>query len=137
MVNIISSDNISIDFPLNKVVLSDFLANAYENSYNNEIVLPNINGRSLVLVYQFLCLYTPELWTSPTQPLYTNKLDHIIDPWCIDYLNSINDKELIDLLLATNYLNIKPLYEIISVKIMANVKGKTIEEIREIFEGIF
>ena len=136
MVNIISSDNISIDFPLNKVVLSDFLINAYENSYNNEIILPNINGRSLVLVYQFLCLYTPELWTSPTKPVYTNKLEDVIDQWCIEYLNSINDKELIDLLLATNYLNIKPLYEIILVKIATMIKGKTIEEIKEMFGGI-
>ncbi|KAH8254816.1 hypothetical protein KR032_012305 [Drosophila birchii] len=55
-----------------------------------------------------------------------------IHPWDINFLN-VDQNTLFDLILAANYLNIQGLLEI-AYKTVANmIKGKTTEEIRQIF----
>ena len=56
----------------------------------------------------------------------------LVDPWYADYIN-VEEEELFELILASNYLDINPLLELACAKVASLIKNKSIEEIRKFF----
>ena len=68
------------------------------------------------------------------QPLPSNNLEQHVDAWYAEYISKDVDQALLfDIVLAANYLDIKPLLKLGSAKIASLIKGKSIEEIRQFF----
>jgi S-phase kinase-associated protein 1 len=55
-----------------------------------------------------------------------------LTPWEIEFCN-IDQKDLFELILAANYLNIQPLLDLTCKTVANMIKGKTPEEIRKTF----
>ena len=58
-----------------------------------------------------------------------------MEAWYNTYITDDVDQALLfDIVLAANYLDIKPLLKLGSAKIASLIKGKSIEEIRQFFQ---
>ena len=69
------------------------------------------------------------------QPLPSNDLSQHVEAWYSEYITKDVDQALLfDIVLAANYLDIKPLLKLGSAKIASLIKGKSIEEIRQFFQ---
>ena len=69
------------------------------------------------------------------QPLPSHDLAQHVDQRYAEYITKDVDQALLfDIVLAANYLDIKPLLKLGSAKIASLIKGKSIEEIRQFFQ---
>lgn len=57
------------------------------------------------------------------KPLSKNSLKDLVDPWDEQFINLPNQEELLELLLAANYLDIKSLIELCCAKVATMIKG--------------
>lgn len=52
--------------------------------------------------------------------------------WYADYIN-VEKEELSEIVMAANHLDYKPLLELSCAKVAADIKGKTVQEMRQYF----
>jgi len=94
--------------------------NIFEDLDSDEIIpLPLVDSKTLTKVIEYA-----------TFRAKTEQQD--IKDWERNYLN-LSDDDLFQLILAANYLDIKPLLDITCMKIANQIKGKTPEQIRTRF----
>lgn len=67
------------------------------------------------------------------QPLPSSDLSNILQAWYYDFIRSYSLEIQFQLILAANYLDIKPLLDLSCAIIASQIKGKTIQEIRDHF----
>lgn len=67
------------------------------------------------------------------KPLPKNSLTGLVDSWDEEFIDLKDQEEILDIILASNYLDIKPLLELGCAKIATFIKGKTADEIRKTF----
>jgi len=67
------------------------------------------------------------------RPLPSNNLKEATDAWDADYIDSVDLDTVFDIINCANYMDIKPLLDLSCAKIASIMKGKTAEEIRNIF----
>ena len=67
------------------------------------------------------------------KPLKTNKLSDVVPEFYGQYIESMDIETLYETILAANYLNIRDLLELGSAQVAALMRGKSIEEIRTMF----
>ena len=83
------------------------------------------------------CAHVRESGAEPVieQPLPSNDLTKHVDAWYATFIiDGVDQALLFDLVIAANYLDIKPLLRLASARIAALIKGKSIEEIRQFFK---
>lgn len=64
------------------------------------------------------------------KPLPKNTLTDLVDPWDEKFIDINSQEEILELILASNYLDIKSLLELSCAKVATMIKGKSPEEIR-------
>ena len=67
------------------------------------------------------------------KPLRSTELADVTTPWYTDFVNGLEQEELFELILASNYLDIKPLLELTCAKVATMIKNKSIPDIRKFF----
>ena len=78
---------------------------------------------------EYLEYYKDEEPKEIERPLPSSNFLECVDKWDFDFMDI--DLDLIfEIILAANYLDIKPLVELASAKIASIIKGKTTEEIK-------
>ena len=104
-----------------------------DGDIEEEIPLANTKKTTLDKVIRF-CEYIKD--NAPPQidkPLRSTELADVTTPWYTDFVNGLEQEELFELILASNYLDIKPLLELTCAKVATMIKNKTIPEIRKFF----
>ena len=66
------------------------------------------------------------------KPLSHSDMAQVVDQWHAEYID-IPQEELFELVMAANYLDIKPLLELSCAKVASQIKNKSIQEIRKYF----
>ena len=66
------------------------------------------------------------------KPLSSTDLSQVVDQWHADYVN-VDQETLFEVVMAANYLDIKPLLELSCAKVASLIKGKSVQEIRQFF----
>ena len=66
------------------------------------------------------------------KPLPSTDFSQVVGAWYADYVN-IETEKLFALVLAANYLDIKPLLELSCAKVASDIKGRSVPEIRQYF----
>ena len=56
----------------------------------------------------------------------------MVDQWHADFVN-VDQEMLFEIVMAANYLDIKPLLELSCAKTASLIKGKSVQEIRQFF----
>ena len=97
-----------------------------------EFNVNKVNGDILKKIVEYLEHYKNEEPKEIERPLPSLKFEECVDKWDFDYID-INLDTVFEIILASNYLNIKPLLELASAKIASLNKGKTTEEIRKLY----
>ena len=99
---------------------------------DDEIPIPNVKSAILKKVIDF-CVYIkdnqpPEI----EKPLKSANLKDVVNPWYAAYIE-VDQEVLFDLIMAANYLDIKPLLDLGCAYVASMIKGKTPEQIRQLF----
>ena len=133
-ITLISSDNQKIQIDSKIVEKSDFLKDKIENSNKNiEINLPEINYNTLQKIVQYLIHYKEKEPQQIPKPLSSNNLSNVTDEWDINFIKNMDMNSIYDLINASNYLEIPSLLDLSCAYVITLIKGKSIEEMRKIF----
>jgi S-phase kinase-associated protein 1 len=102
------------------ILLKNLLENVQE-SCNDPIPLPNVTGAIMekILIYLEHHKNDPIPTVEKNDDEIEKKADDI-DDWDRDYINVDNNERLFEIILAANYLDIKPLLEL-GCKTVANI----------------
>lgn len=66
------------------------------------------------------------------KPLRSHNLSDVTTPWYAEFVN-LDQEVLFEMILAANYLDIKPLLELACAKVASLIKNRSIPEIRKFF----
>ena len=98
---------------------------------DNPIPLPNVAGKILQKVIEY-CTHHNENPEPPSDEKNDSKALDNIAPWDKDFCD-VDQATLFEMILAANYLDIKPLLDLTCKTVANMIKGKTPEEIRQTF----
>ena len=97
-----------------------------------EVPLNNVKSNILKKIKEYLEHYQESDPKEIERPLASQNYQDCVEPWDYEFINV--DLDLIfEIILAANYMDIKPLLELASSKVASIIKGKTPEEIRKTF----
>ena len=97
-----------------------------------EIPLPNVKSAVLRKVIEFCTHHKSEPMTEIEKPLKSAVMAEVVQKWYADFVN-VEQVLLFELILAANYMDIKPLLDLTCATVASMIKGKTPEEIRKTF----
>jgi S-phase kinase-associated protein 1 len=105
-----------------------------EDVEDEEIPLPNVKTAILQKVIDYCKQHKDRAQETEIQkPLKSANLNECgVADWDCEFVN-IEQEVLFELILAANYLDIKPLLDLTCAKVASMIKGKTPEEIRQQF----
>jgi len=105
-----------------------------DDDEEQEVPLPNVKAEVLRKVIEYCEHYLKEKMTDIEKPLKSNNMSDVVQEWYANFVDSEEHEMLFELILAANYMDIKPLLELASAAVAAMMKGKTPEEIRIAFK---
>ena len=97
-----------------------------------EIPLPNVKAAVLRKVIEFCEHHLKEPMTEIEKPLKSQNMADVVQKWYADFVD-LEQVLLFELILAANYMDIKPLLDLTCATVASMIKGKTPEEIRSTF----
>jgi len=100
---------------------------------NSDIPMPDIRGEVLKKVVEYLTHYNESDPKEIPKPLPSANLLDVTDEWDVTFINSVDLDTTFDIINGANYMDIKPLLDLSCAKIASLMKGKTAEEIRQMF----
>ena len=103
-----------------------------ENEKSTEIPLPNVKSNVLQKVIEFCEQHLKEPMTEIEKPLKSQNMADVVQKWYADFVD-LEQVMLFELILAANYMDIKPLLDLTCATVASMIKGKTPDEIRATF----
>ena len=103
-----------------------------DDEEQQEIPLPNVKSQSLGKVIEFCKHYSEDPMNEIEKPLKSANMNEVVQEWYANFVN-VEQEALFELILAANYMDIKPLLDLTCATVASEIKGKTPEEIRQTF----
>lgn len=97
-----------------------------------EVPLHNVKSHILQKIILYLEYYKENEPREIERPLPSNNYSECVDAWDYQFIDLELDL-IFEIILASNYMDIKPLMELASSKVASIIKGKSPEEIRKTF----
>eukprot|EP00343_Euplotes_focardii_P007538 CAMPEP_0205821348 /NCGR_PEP_ID=MMETSP0206-20130828/7075_1 /ASSEMBLY_ACC=CAM_ASM_000279 /TAXON_ID=36767 /ORGANISM="Euplotes focardii, Strain TN1" /LENGTH=181 /DNA_ID=CAMNT_0053116765 /DNA_START=35 /DNA_END=580 /DNA_ORIENTATION=+ len=97
-----------------------------------EIPLPNVKSKVLAKVIQYMTYHAENPSKEIEKPLKSANMGDVVSPWDAEFVN-VDQELLFELILAANYMDIKPLLDLTCAKVASMIKGKEPEQIRQTF----
>merc|ERR1712203_1247310 len=97
-----------------------------------EIPLPNVKPHILDKVIEYMRYHHSNPAEEIEKPLKSANMREVVSEWDASFVE-IEQEHLFELILATNYMDIKPLLDLTCAKVASMIKGRTPDEIRKIF----
>ena len=98
-----------------------------------EIPLPNVKTSVLTKVIAFLNHHVvTEPMSEIEKPLKSSNMSEVVQPFYAEFV-AVEQEILFELILAANYMDIKPLLDLTCATVASMIKGKSPEEIRKTF----
>jgi len=94
--------------------------------------LPNVKGSTLAKVVEYLKYHAETPAKEIEKPLKSSNMAEVVSQWDAEYVE-VEQELLFELILAANYMDIKPLLDLSCAKVASLIKGKTPEQIRKQF----
>jgi len=126
------------DFPVEKATIvrcSETIRNLVENCDDDDetpVPLPNVNAITLENVLKWAELHKDDPETPAVQDGVVERRAENMSDVDKKYIESLSEDELYEVLLASNYLDIKDLMDLGCKRVILMIKGKTTEEMRAI-----
>jgi S-phase kinase-associated protein 1 len=97
-----------------------------------EFPLPNVKSQVLKKVIEFCEHHLTEPMTEIEKPLKSQNMKEVVQQWYADFVD-VEQVLLFELILAANYMDIKPLLDLTCATVASMIKGKSPEDIRATF----
>jgi S-phase kinase-associated protein 1 len=97
-----------------------------------EIPLPNVKGQVLKKVVEYMVHHVDNPPKDIEKPLKSSIMSEVVTRWDSDFVD-VSQEMLFELILAANYMDVKPLLDLTCAKVASMIKGKTAEQIRKTF----
>ena len=134
VIKITTKDAKTIELPKKAASRSTIIKGMIEDyPDNNEFPLNSLNSIVLEKVKEYLVHYQDIEPEKIDVPLKSNNFKECVTEWDYNYLGE-NIDLIFELVNASNYLDIKSLYELSSAKLGSKIKGMTSENIKKDFE---
>ena len=98
-----------------------------------EIPLPNCDGATLERIVQFILFHGHELPPPIEKPLRSKQMNENVSQWDADFIEG-DDEYVFTTLLAANYMDVKPVFDLGCAKVASEMKGKSVDEIKARFK---
>jgi S-phase kinase-associated protein 1 len=133
LITLVSSDGEKMQISAKAAQRSQLVKGIIEDYPDDaEVPLNNVKSNILKKIKEYLEHYQESDPKEIERPLASQNYQDCVEPWDYEFINV--DLDLIfEIILAANYMDIKPLLELASSKIASIIKGKTPEEIRKTF----
>merc|ERR1719210_3335611 len=96
-----------------------------ESGTEEEIPLPQVKKAILEKVIVFCSRMLDHAPPEIDKPLSHSDMAQVVDQWHAEYID-IPQEELFELVMAANYLDIKPLLELSCAKVASQIKNKSV-----------
>ena len=134
IIKIKSSDNKIVELSSKAALRSGLLRGIIEDyPEDTEFPLNHVNGTTLEKVKEYLTHYQDQEPSIISKPLKSNNFKECADEWDNNFIGEDNDS-ILSLIIAANFMDIKPLLELASAKVACKIRGTTTESIRKDFE---
>ncbi|CAM9599657.1 unnamed protein product [Scytosiphon promiscuus] len=137
-VTLVSMDGDSFVVDASAILISKLLSAMVDESTDDgapkEIPLPNMHSGVVAKVVEFCQHHKSEPMDNIPKPIQFGKTvsDHVQE-WYSQFVESLGDEMLFELLLASNYLDLTPLLELCAATVGLRSMNKTPDEIRQEF----
>eukprot|EP01036_Dinobryon_divergens_P032520 gene32520-42130_t len=138
IVEVVSAEGQSHNVSVNIAKHSGLLSRLIDDDNQNEqfISLPplsNVNSAILSKVIEFLEHYNMEPMNEIEKPLKSANIGDVVQDYYANFIGGLHQEDLFELILAANYMDIKPLLSLTCATVASQIKGKSPEDIRRIF----
>lgn len=136
-----SNDGIIGAIHLRAALESEVLNSNFGDMLEDEdetVVLPNVNGATLLKVIEFLEEYSfgQKLEKIPQPIPWPKRLPDVVSPpYYAHYIMTLTHRELVEVLLAADYLAIPPLMELCSARLGRLLMNRTPEEALQLLQS--
>jgi len=119
---------------LKKVAITSELVKtmAEGDKEENEIPLPNVKSAVLRKVIEYMRYHVDQPSREIEKPLKSANMQEVVSQFDADFVD-VDQEVLFELILAANYMDVKPLLDLCCAKVASMIKGKTPEAIRKTF----
>ena len=131
---LVSSDSAKIQIDAKSAERSNLLKGLIQDySEDTEIPISEVRGDVLKKVVEYLIHWKDSDPKDIPRPLPSNDLKESCDEWDVEFINSIEIDTVFDVINTANYMDIKPLLDLACAKIASLMKGKSADDIRNMF----
>jgi S-phase kinase-associated protein 1 len=131
--NLLSRENESYSVLRKVAMMSELVKTMAEGDSSEEnIPLPNVKSSILTKVIEYMTYHHANPAKEIEKPLKSSIMSEVVSKWDASFVD-VDQEVLFELILAANYMDIKPLLDLTCAKVASMIKGKTPEQIRKTF----
>ena len=113
--------------------LIDSMLETLSDEDNIEVPLLNVESNILKYIITYLEYYSVSPHGDIDKPIRSDDMkDNVSDEWYANFIDK-SQEDIFNIILAANYMDIQSLLDLSCAKIATLIKGKSPEEIREVF----
>jgi S-phase kinase-associated protein 1 len=137
-VNLISKDGVSFLVPSAVARMSELVKSMLNDDDDDdeestiEIPLSNVKSQVLHKVIEFCEHHLKQPMAEIEKPLKSQVMADVVPKWYADFVE-LEQELLFELILAANYMDIKPLLDLTCATVASMIKGKSPDDIRASF----
>lgn len=133
MLQLVSQEGEKVSVTAKVATMSELVKTMAEGDKDEkEIPLPNVKAAVLQKVVQYMRYHADNPAKEIEKPLKSQNMAEAVSKWDADFVD-VDQELLFELILAANYMDIKPLLDLTCAKVASMIKGKTPEQIRKTF----
>jgi len=127
-----SAENEIYAVPLKIAQMSELIKAMVQDETAEEIPLLNVKTAVLKKVVEYMRYHAENPPKEIEKPLKSPNMAEVVSQWDADFVD-VDQELLFELILAANYMDIKPLLDLTCAKVASMIKGKNPEQIRRTF----
>jgi len=133
VLKLVSQEQEKVPVPKKVAMMSELVKTMAEgDKEEKEIPLPNVKSAVLNKVVAYMKYHVDNPAKEIEKPLKSANMNENVSQWDADFVD-VEQELLFELILAANYMDIKPLLDLTCAKVASMIKGKTPEQIRKTF----
>ena len=130
---LMSQEHEAFEVPKKVALMSELVKTMVEGDKDEkEIPLPNVKSAVLTKVVEYMRYHCDKPADEIEKPLKSANMAEVVSQWDADFVD-VDQELLFELILAANYMDIKPLLDLTCAKVASMIKGKSPEQIRKTF----
>ena len=131
---LVSSDGEKVEISSKAVQRSVLVKGIIEDYPDDpEVPLNNVKSNILKKIKEYLEHYENSEPKEIRLPLPKKNFKNIVDTWDYNFINLPNET-IFEIMLAANFMDIKPLLDLTCAKIASEITGKNSQQIRDLFK---